>query len=68
MLSIYNKISDYILVLNFDGEVIFCNESLLNRLNYSMDEVLNFNMSKLINNINTKANKNNILWICWKIF
>ncbi|MCC3668829.1 ATP-binding protein [Terrisporobacter mayombei] len=54
MLSIYNKISDYILVLNFDGEVIFCNESLLNRLNYSMDEVLNFNMSKLINNINTK--------------
>ena len=36
MLSIYNKISDYILVLNFDGEVIFCNESLLNRLNYSI--------------------------------
>ena len=54
MLSIYNKISDYILVLNFDGEVIFCNESLLNRLNYSINEVLNFNMSKLINNINTK--------------
>ena len=54
MLSIYNKINDYILVLNFGGEIIFCNESLLNRLNYNINEVLNFNMSKLINNINTK--------------
>lgn len=54
MLSIYNKISDYILILNFEGEVIFCNKSLLNRLNYSINEVLNFNISKLTSNINTE--------------
>ncbi len=35
MLSIYNKISDYIMVLNYNGEIIFCNQSFLNLLNYT---------------------------------
>ena len=34
MLSIYNKISEYIIVVNLEGEIIFCNESFLKRFNY----------------------------------
>ncbi|WP_052356605.1 ATP-binding protein [[Clostridium] dakarense] len=55
MLSIYNKISDYIIVLNCTGEIIFCNESFLKRLNYNHEEILNLNIVKIIsenNNIN----------------
>ena len=41
MLSIYNKISEYIIVVNLEGEIIFCNESFLKRFNYKKDEILN---------------------------
>ena len=50
MLSIYNKISDYIMILNYKCEIIFCNESFLNRLNYSHEEILNLNILKIIKN------------------
>lgn len=50
MLSIYNKISDYIIVLNNRGKIVFCNESFLNRLSYNQDEILNLNISKIITN------------------
>ncbi|MFR9069660.1 MAG: PAS domain S-box protein, partial [Paraclostridium sp.] len=55
MVSIYNKVSDYIIVLNCMGEIIFCNESFLKRLNYNHEEILNLNIGKIIsenNNIN----------------
>lgn len=48
MLSIYNKISDYIIVSNYDGEIIFCNESFFNRMNYNREEILKSHISKLI--------------------
>ena len=50
MLSIYNKISDYIIVLNNKGKIVFCNDSFLNRLSYNQDEILNLNISKIITN------------------
>lgn len=50
MLSIYNKISDYIMVLNYNGEIIFCNQSFLNLLNYTHEEVLNLSIKELIKN------------------
>ena len=51
MLSIYNKISDYIIIINYIGEIIFCNESFLNRFNYKKEDILNLNISKIISNI-----------------
>ena len=50
MLFIYNKISDYIIVLNNNGKIVFCNESFLNRLSYNQDEILKLNISKIITN------------------
>lgn len=56
MLSIYNKISDYIVVLNYMGDIIFCNESFLKRLNYSKEDLLNSNIFKII-----KSKEHNII-------
>ena len=50
MLAVYNKISDYIIVLNFMGEIIFCNESFLKRLSYNNEEILKSNILKIIKN------------------
>ena len=52
MLSIYNKISEYIIVVNLEGEIIFCNESFLKRFNYKKDEILNKDIRKIINKFN----------------
>ena len=52
MLSIYNKISEYITVVNLEGEIIFCNESFLKRFNYKKDEILNKDIRKIINKFN----------------
>lgn len=57
MLSIYNKVSDYILILNNKGKIQFCNESFLKRLNYEEEEILNFNIHKLIKNNNDEREK-----------
>ena len=56
MLNIYNKISDYIVVLNYNGEIIFANESFLKRLNYNNEEVLNLKIDKI-----TRFKKNNLI-------
>ena len=48
MLSIYNKVSDYIIVLNSNLEIIFCNQSVLKRLNYNEYEILNKNIIEII--------------------
>lgn len=45
---IYNNITDYIMILNSNKEIIFCNESVLNRLNYSQYEVINLKTSEII--------------------
>lgn len=55
MISVYNKISDYIIVLNYRGEIIFCNKSFLNRLNYDYGEILDLDIFNLI-----KEKENNI--------
>lgn len=52
MLSIYNKISDYIIALNFNWEIIFCNKSFLKRLNYNKEDILNLNIFRIIKNKN----------------
>lgn len=57
MVSIYNKVSDYIIVLNCMGEIIFCNESFLKRLNYNHEEILNLNIGKIINQNNNINNE-----------
>ncbi len=57
MLSIYNKISDYIIIINDIGKITFCNESFLNKFNYNKEDVVNLNISKIIKNLDI----NNIL-------
>ncbi len=50
MLSIYDKVSDYIVVLNYRGKIIFCNESFLKRLNYNKEDLLNLHIFEVIKN------------------
>lgn len=50
MLSIYNKVSDYIVALNYRGKIIFCNESFLKRLNYNKEDILNLHISEVTKN------------------
>lgn len=50
MLSIYNKVSDYIVVLNYEGKIIFCNESFLKRLNYNKEDLLNLHIFEVTKN------------------
>lgn len=61
MISVYNKISDYIIVLNYGGKIIFCNESFFNRLNYDYGEILDLDIFNLIkekdNNISNLINE-----------
>ncbi len=57
MISIYNKLSDYIIIINNTGQISFCNESFLNKFNYKNEDILNLNISKITNNIEL----NNIL-------
>ena len=52
MISIYNKISDYIIIINNIGKITFCNESFLNKFNYKKEDVLNLNINKIIKNLN----------------
>lgn len=58
MLSIYNKVSDYIIVLNYEGEIIFCNESFLRRLNYNKKDILNLHIFDVIKNDEKSVEKN----------
>ncbi|WP_455537946.1 PAS domain S-box protein [Terrisporobacter sp.] len=55
-MSIYDKISEYIIVLNVKGEVVFCNKSFLNRFNYKGDEILNRNIVEITNNFDYLSN------------
>ena len=48
MLSVYNKIRDFIIVLNYDGDIVFCNESLLSRLNYKNERILNSKIHEIL--------------------
>ena len=57
MLSIYNNISDYIIIINNIGKITFCNESFLNKFNYNKEDIVNLNISKIIKNLDI----NNIL-------
>ncbi|MGL5347804.1 MAG: ATP-binding protein [Peptostreptococcaceae bacterium] len=50
--SIYNKIKDYIMILNKEYEIIFCNKSLLSRLDYNEEQILNTNTAEIINSTN----------------
>ena len=58
MLSIYNKVSDYIIVVNYDGKIIFINESFLNRLNYKKKDILNLHIFEFIKNRENSDKKN----------
>ena len=47
-MSRHDKKKDYIIALNDVGEIIFCNKSFLNRLNYTYGEILNSNIKNIV--------------------
>ena len=44
----YSEISEYILVLDYKGKILFCNNNFLNRLKYNNGELLNSSISNII--------------------
>lgn len=48
MNHILNEISDYILVVNYQGEIQYCNDKLLLRLNYNKDDIYNFSINNIL--------------------
>ncbi|MGL5331202.1 MAG: ATP-binding protein [Peptostreptococcaceae bacterium] len=65
MINILNAINDYILVINKNGGIEFCNERLLKKLRYENNELKNINTLLLDNDIKSildtlKSNINDI--------
>ncbi len=60
----YNNIREYIIASSIEGEIVFCNEHFLNRLEYKKEEIVGSTIYKIINNkedkfkINNELNKN----------
>ena len=52
MKSLLNKVSDCILVLNIKGNIAFCNDKLLNLLQYNEADLKNKNITKILYNEN----------------
>ena len=48
ILYMYSEISEYILVLDYKGKILFCNNNFLNRLKYNNGELLNSSISNII--------------------
>ncbi|MBO3443819.1 ATP-binding protein [Clostridium sp. CCUG 7971] len=48
MNHILNEIRDYILVVNYQGEIQYCNDKLLLRLNYNKDDIYNFSINNIL--------------------
>ena len=56
----YNEIRKYVIMLNCEGKIIFCNKYFLNRFDYSEKEILNLKLNEIIyneNDINDILNK-----------
>ena len=39
MNHILDELSDYILIINYKGEILYCNEKLLLKLNYNKEDI-----------------------------
>lgn len=69
MKSMLNKVSDCILVLNLNGNIVFCNDKLLSLLQYNDADLKNKNITKILYNENiniklilkNKKNENEII-------
>ena len=61
MSNIYNKIRDYIIIINYNKEIVFCNNSFFYKFGYNEEDILGLNIDKLINDKNsiTIPNENN---------
>ncbi|HSQ88368.1 HAMP domain-containing sensor histidine kinase [Romboutsia sp.] len=58
MIDILNAINDYILVINKDGLIKFCNQTLLTKLKYNNNELDNININTILFNKNFDFMKN----------
>ena len=57
MKSIFNKFDKYVLVISYDGNIVFANDKLLTRLKYEKDELYKLNIDDiLVTKDNFKAN------------
>ena len=50
MKEFLDKLDDYILVVNNKGLIKYCNEALLNKLNYTIEEIEEINIYNLFAN------------------
>ena len=50
MKKFLDKLDDYILVVNNKGLIKYCNEALLNKLNYTIEEIEEINIYNLFAN------------------
>ncbi|WP_122638726.1 PAS domain-containing sensor histidine kinase [Romboutsia sp. Marseille-P6047] len=48
MKSIFNKFDSYVLVIKYDGSIIFANDKLLKKLKYEEEELYNFNIQDIL--------------------
>ena len=50
----FNKLQDYILILSKDNKVVFCNNKLLKRLGYTLEESKNLYINDIVEEQNFK--------------
>ena len=53
---IFNQISEYILIVDYEGSIVFANDKFINKLGYSKKELYNLDINKIVNYKEVKIN------------
>ena len=57
MEKILDLINDYIIILDSSGEIKFCNKSVLTKLEYTLEELINIDIKEILYNENVKLKR-----------
>ena len=57
MEKILDLINDYIIILDSSGEIKFCNKSVLTKLEYTLEELINIDIKEILYNENEKLKR-----------
>lgn len=57
MSNILNRLDEYMLVIDYNGDIVNCNDKLISKLKYSYDSILKLNIKNIIDNENDIIDK-----------
>ncbi|WP_042276620.1 PAS domain-containing protein [[Clostridium] dakarense] len=57
MECVFNNLDEYILVINSNGEIKYCNKALLKKLRYDESDIYNKDIANILHNQNEHVKK-----------